>query len=462
MEMNLKIYNTLTQKKETFTPIKDNQVGMYVCGITVYDYCHLGHARAYVAFDVIYRFLMALGYQVTYVRNITDIDDKIIKRANERGIGCDQLTQDYIEFMHEDFEALGLLKPQHEPRATEYIPQMIEMVQILEAKGIAYAAGNGDVYYDISQFEGYGKLSHKDIEGLEAGSRVEADQHKKNPLDFVLWKAEKPGEPAWDSPWGRGRPGWHLECSAMSSTLLGQQFDIHGGGADLQFPHHENEIAQSEGTHNCDMVNTWMHVGYLQVDNEKMSKSLNNFFTIRDVLKEYPAEVVRYFLLSSHYRSQLNFSEDNLKAAKSALTRLYQSLVGVTNYKYEAILSDEKNAFLEAMQDDFNTPEALAVLFDLSNRLNQAKQQALDDASALSATLVHLAGILGLLQRKPEEFLQGGQDESDAKVIEQLIEDRKIARQNKDWDQADAIRDKLLAMGVEILDGAEGTTWRKV
>ena len=463
----LKIYNTLTQSKINFQPIHPNQVGLYVCGVTVYDLCHLGHARAYVAFDMIYRYLKYIGYTVCYVRNITDIDDKILQRAQANREDWRALTARFTQAMHADFAALGLLSPDREPCATAYIPEMIALIQRLLQKGFAYVTDRGDVYYRVESFSDYGKLSHKDLKGLSAGARVDVNSTKDNALDFVLWKSAKPGEPVWSSPWGKGRPGWHIECSAMATTLLGHAFDIHGGGADLQFPHHDNEIAQSEGAFDSYYSYCWMHVGYLQINDQKMAKSQHNFVTIRDALKKYPAEVLRYFLLAAHYRSPLNFSEKNLDGAQSALTRLYQSLTGlpdIASVTRDACFDVDLQKFSQAMSDDFNTPQAMAVLFDLATRLNRVKQSSEPDQTqiqGLSNTLKHLAGILGLLQQKPKDFLQGITALAFKTQVDTLLKERDSARQAKDWQRADAIRDQLASMSVEILDGPEGSTWRR-
>ena len=425
---------------------------MYVCGMTVYDYCHLGHARMLVAFDVVARYLRASGYRLTYVRNITDIDDKIIRRALEKGESIQALTQRFIDANEEDFNALGLLKPTHEPRATESIPGMVRMIGELVARKHAYVAANRDVYYDVSSFEGYGRLSGKDPADLRAGARVEVEEAKSDPLDFVLWKAAKPGEPAWDSPWGKGRPGWHIECSVMSTQLLGEQFDIHGGGEDLQFPHHENEIAQTEGATGHKFVNYWMHNGFIQVDQAKMSKSLGNFFTVREILKKYDAEVVRFFILRAHYRSPLNHSDANLEDAKGALTRLYTAL---KNFSREKASLDWENPFAArfkaAMDDDFATPEAVAVLFELAGKANQGDRQA---AGLLKA----LGGVLGILQRDPVAYLQGG--DGDAWIAERIAA-REAARGRKDFKAADDIRQDLLEKGIVLEDKGGKTTWRR-
>ncbi|MFM6979052.1 MAG: cysteine--tRNA ligase, partial [Methylophilaceae bacterium] len=385
----LKIYNSLAREKQDFVPRETGKVSMYVCGMTVYDFCHLGHARVMVVFDMVYRWLTQMGYQVKYVRNITDIDDKIIQRANENGETIQVLTERFIQAMNEDSDALGILRPSIEPKATQHIDGMIEMISTLIEKGHAYHAANGDVFYSVNSFAGYGKLSGKSLEDLRAGERVEVDNSKRDAMDFVLWKSAKPNEPAWDSPWGRGRPGWHIECSVMSACHLGQHFDIHGGGQDLQFPHHENEIAQSEGAHDCTFVNYWMHNGFVRVDNEKMSKSLGNFFTIRDVLKKYDAEVVRFFILRAHYRSPLNYSDKHLDDAKQALTRLYTALRGVEISAKVDASAPAYQAFQAARDDDFNTPEAMAVLFELANTFNKTKDLA------VAQQLKGLANILG-------------------------------------------------------------------
>ncbi len=462
--MTLKIYNDLHREKEPFEPLEPGKVRMYVCGMTVYDYCHLGHARVVVVFDVVYRYLKARGYEVTYVRNITDIDDKIIQRANEQGIPFHELTRKFIDAMHEDFAALGVEPPTLEPRATEHLDEIIRMIQALIDKGHAYLAENGDVYYDVRSFPGYGKLSGKSIDDLEAGARVEPGEGKRDPLDFALWKAAKPGEPAWDSPWGRGRPGWHIECSAMSTSALGDTFDIHGGGADLTFPHHENEIAQSEGATGHPFVRYWMHNGFVRVKEEKMSKSLGNFFTIRDILRQYRPEEVRYFILTSHYRSPLNYDEEHLLNARKALDRLYTALRGLPEAE-----SGEADAYVEkfnaAMDDDFNTPEALAVLFELVREINRVRQSDEQKAARMAAELKRLGGILGILQEDPEQWLKGApkggaEGLSDAE-IEALIQKRLEARKNKEWAEADRIRDELKSKGILLEDTPQGTTWRR-
>ncbi len=457
----MKIYNSLTNKKEDFKPKVAGEVGLYICGQTVYDYCHIGHARTMVAFDVIVRHLRAINYKVTYVRNITDIDDKIINRANENSEEFSNLTERMIKIMHEDEASLNLLSVDHEPRATQNISQIIDLITILQDKGFAYQAANGDVLYNVEKFDGYGKLSNKDLEGQVSGARVDVDLNKKHPFDFVLWKPAKENEPSWDSPWGKGRPGWHIECSAMAKNCLGDTFDIHGGGFDLQFPHHENEIAQSEAANGKCFANYWMHSGFLNINNEKMSKSLNNFFTIRDVLKSYNSEVVRYFLITSHYRSQLNYSTDNLDAAKTALTRLYQSISDLETDNNFIPQSDNKyvNQYDEVMADDFNTPEAVAILFKLSHEINR-KKQAKQDCMVEANTLMFLAKRLGLLYQNVVEFFKGSAENSHE--IDELVKQRNQARADKNWSLADEIRDKLAADGIEILDGAKGTTWRKV
>ncbi|WP_370577552.1 cysteine--tRNA ligase [Snodgrassella alvi] len=467
----LSLYNTLTRSKQEFTPINPQQVRMYVCGMTVYDYCHLGHARVMIVFDLVARWLRELGYQLDYVSNITDIDDKIIARANERGISITELTDYYIQAMHEDAAALGVLPPDHEPRATQYIPQMISMIEDIIANNKAYMADNGDVFYAVREYPQYGQLSGKSLDDLRAGERVDVDGHKRDPLDFVLWKSAKPHEPAWDSPWGRGRPGWHIECSAMSKALLGKNFDIHGGGADLQFPHHENEIAQSCGTekngcceehnHFASHVKYWLHNGFIRVDNEKMSKSLGNFFTIREVLQKYDAEVVRFFILRAHYRSPLNYSDAHLNDAKGALTRLYTALknTSVAEVAMHADLNDYTRRFYTAMNDDFATVEAVAVLFELANEINKTHD------AELAGCLKELAGLLGLLQRDPAAFLQGEVGETvqglDNAAIEALIASRQQARAERNWAESDRIRDELTAAGIVLEDGAGGTSWRR-
>jgi cysteinyl-tRNA synthetase len=427
------------------------EVRLYVCGMTVYDYCHLGHARVLVVFDVVRRWLRASGYRVTYVRNITDIDDKIIRRARENGETVAALTERFIRYMDEDAAALGVEKPDHEPRATQYVPQMLELIGELERKSLAYQSGSGDVNYAVRRFPGYGKLSGKSLDELRAGERVEVDDSKEDPLDFVLWKRSKPEEPDWPSRWGAGRPGWHIECSAMSGSLLGRSFDIHGGGQDLQFPHHENEIAQSEGAHGGRFVKYWMHNGFVRVDEEKMSKSLGNFFTVRDILKKFDAEVVRFFIVRAHYRSPLNYSDAHLEDARSALGRLYTALKGGAEAAPVDWSEPHAARFKAAMDDDFNTPEAVAVLFDLAGRINAGEKR-------LAPQLRGLAGLLGLLRRNAEAFFQGGLD---ATEIEAAIEARVEARKRRDFAEADRIRKDLLAQGIVLEDGAGGTTWRR-
>ncbi|MEH0835337.1 cysteine--tRNA ligase [Pectobacterium cacticida] len=459
----LKIFNTLSRQKEEFKPIHAGQVGMYVCGITVYDLCHIGHGRTFVAFDVVARYLRYLGFSLKYVRNITDIDDKIIKRAAENGESCDQLTNRMIAEMHADFDALNILRPDVEPRATHHIADIIAMVETLIARRHAYVASNGDVMFSVDTAPGYGILSRQDLEQLQAGARVEIAEVKRNPMDFVLWKMSKPGEPCWPSPWGEGRPGWHIECSAMNSQQLGEHFDIHGGGSDLMFPHHENEIAQSCCAHDGPYVNYWMHSGMVMVDREKMSKSLNNFFTVRDVLAYYDPETVRYFLMSGHYRSQLNYSEDNLKQARASLERLYTALRG-TNPQAAPQGGDEFEVrFREAMDDDFNTPEAYSVLFDMAREVNRLKAEDQQAADHLASVLRKLAGVLGLLAQDPETFLQNSvqADNDEVKEIEALIQQRKDARAAKDWALADRARDRLNEMGIVLEDGPQGTSWRR-
>lgn len=453
----LHLYNSLTRTKEEFVPINPGKIGMYVCGNTVYDHCHLGHARSMVSFDVIVRYLRSQGFDVTYVRNITDIDDKIIVRANERGISINELTGHYIDAMYNDTKALNILPPDIEPRATGHVDTIIKLIQRLLDKGNAYVTDNGDVCYEVDSFPQYGKLSHKDIDGLVSGSRVEIVKEKRSPLDFVLWKKAKPNEPSWDSPWGEGRPGWHIECSAMAMHELGEQFDIHGGGLDLQFPHHENEIAQSEAASGKPFANYWLHVGMLQVNGEKMAKSTGNFFTIEDVLKEHHPEVIRYFLLSSHYRSPLNYSEENLLNAKKALARMYQSIKDAPSSAPDCQYDNHWiEQFTQAMNDDFNTPIALSVLFQLSREVNK------NASPVLIQTLKFLAGILGFLQENPLDFLQSGFASDDKIIIEQLIAERLQARTDKNWARADQIRAELLQKGIELEDGEQGTTWRRI
>ncbi len=512
----LQIYNSLTRRKADFVPLEPGKVRMYVCGMTVYDLCHLGHARVMVVFDVVYRYLRHLGYAVTYVRNITDIDDKIINRANERGEAFGDLTARFIQAMHEDATALGVLPPTEEPRATAHIDEILAMIQTLIAKGHAYAADNGDVYYAVGSFPGYGRLSGKDPAELRAGSRVEPGEAKRDPLDFALWKSAKPGEPAWASPWGPGRPGWHIECSAMSTCALGNHFDIHGGGADLQFPHHENEIAQSEGATGEPFVEVWMHNGFVRVNEEKMSKSLGNFFTVREILDRYRPEEVRYFILTSHYRSPLNYDEEHLEQARGALTRFYTALRGLpsppaptgmdggetgsetvsetvgeplgepsgafghgaggTQASARSAAAASSGAtlavagagqfrarFSAAMDDDFNTPEALAVLFDLARELNRARGEDETRAADLANELRALGGVLGLLRDDPEAYLRGGATVAGLSddAITGLIQRRAAARQARNWAEADRLRDELQTAGIVLEDGPAGTTWRR-
>lgn len=460
----LKIYNTLAREKQPFTPIEPGKVRMYVCGMTVYDYCHIGHARVMVVFDLVQRWLRASDYEVTYVRNITDIDDKIIKRAAENGESISALTQRFIDAMDEDAAALGVQKPDHEPRATNYVPQMLGLIEALERNGLAYKSSDGDVNYSVRDFPGYGKLSGKSLDDLRAGERVDVNTGKRDPLDFVLWKSSKESEPEevkWASKWGSGRPGWHIECSAMACELLGQQFDIHGGGADLQFPHHENEIAQSEGASQHTFVNYWMHNGFVRVDNEKMSKSLGNFFTIREVLAKYDSEVVRFFILRAHYRSQLNYSDAHLDDARNALTRMYTALKDVTPDGAPLDMTEAHAVrFADAMNDDFNTPLAVAVLFELANEINKTK------SAVLARQLAGLAGIVGLLQRPAQQFLHAGlangeDDGMETFVVEQ-INARVNAKKAKNFAEADRIRAELLEKGIILEDKPGGLTeWRR-
>ncbi len=449
----LKIYNTLTRSKEVFTPRITGKVGLYVCGMTVYDYCHVGHARVMVVFDTVVRYLRYSNYEVNYVRNITDIDDKIIHRANENGEDYHALTERFIDAMHEDERALSVLPPDIEPRATSSIHDIIAMIEKLIANDFAYVGTNGDVFYAVDKFKNYGQLSGKNLDDLQAGERVDVDLAKRNPMDFVLWKMAKEGEPFWQSPWGNGRPGWHIECSAMSTCCLGNSFDIHGGGMDLQFPHHENEIAQSEGATGEKFVNLWMHNGFVRINEEKMSKSLGNFFTVREVLKQYRPEIIRFFILSSHYRSPLNYSDESLNDAAAGLTRLYTALRDVEIVDIDIDL-EFKSRFKQAMNDDFNTPVALAVLFDIARELNKTK------SLVLATTLKSLAAILGLLQDNPENFLKGEND--DDAEIEAQIQARIDAKNAKNWTLADQIRDELKAKNIILEDSPDGLTrWRK-
>lgn len=457
----LKIYNTLKREKEEFKPINPNQIGMYVCGVTVYDLCHFGHGRTFVSFDVIVRYLRYSGYNVRYVRNITDVDDKIIKRALENKETCDQLVDRMIAEMHKDFDALNILRPDVEPRATKHIPEIIAMVEKLIANGHAYVAEDGDVMFDVESFKQYGALSRQNLEQLQAGARVEIKSVKKNPMDFVLWKMSKENEPSWQSPWGNGRPGWHIECSAMNSKELGEHFDIHGGGSDLMFPHHENEIAQSCCAHGGDYVNYWLHTGMLTIDKEKMSKSLGNFFSIRHMLGLYDAESLRYFFLTAHYRSLLDYSVENLDLARSALERLYTALRGCDVSGAAEGGEHYVEAFKTAMDDDFNTPGALAVLFEIARELNKLKTEDMAKANGLAVRLKELAGVLGLLEQDPESFLQGDTNSDEAAEIEALIKQRNEAKVNKNWAVADEVRDKLKAMNIVLEDTPNGTIWRK-
>jgi len=456
----LQIYNTLTKEKAPFKPLEEGKIKMYVCGVTVYDLCHIGHARVMVAFDVITRFMRSQGWDVDYVRNITDVDDKIIKRASENGETPDQLTERMISAMHEDEAKLGVLRPDQEPRATAHIGDIIDLVQTLVDKGYAYPAANGDVYFRVERFEEYGRLTNKNVDELRSGARVEVDEAKESPLDFVLWKSAKEGEVSWESPWGLGRPGWHIECSAMSKCCLGPTFDIHGGGPDLPFPHHENEIAQSEAANGCTYVNTWMHAGPVRVNSEKMSKSLGNFFTIRDVLEKYNAEVVRFFLARVHYRTYIDYSEDSLKEARVMLERFYQALRGV-EISEEAPVNDFDARFTDAMNDDFNTPKAVSVMFELVNELNKASRENSPEAGKLAGQLVRLGSILGLLQQDADAFLKGEDKEGELSSddIEALIAQRAEAKKAKNFAESDRIRDELAEQGIILKDSREGTTW---
>lgn len=454
----MKVFNTLSKKKELFKPIIANQIKIYVCGQTVYDYCHLGHARKAIVFDMIRRWFIASNYQVTFVENITDIDDKIIKRANENNESIQQLTNRFIQYMHEDFDRLGILRPDIQPKATEFIPQMVNIIENLVAKGYAYLAENGDVYYRVHKFSGYGKLSGKTLSDLRIGERVDIDEYKEDPLDFVLWKSSKIDEPFWDSPFGKGRPGWHIECSAMSENLLGKNFDIHGGGQDLQFPHHENEIAQSEAHNDCQFANYWLHNGFLNINDEKMSKSLGNFFTLRDVLDKYDPEVIRFFMLKTHYRSPLSFSHDSLTDTKNNLTRFYQSLKNYSLVIDQASVDwSNKYAqkFKSAMDDDFNTPLAISVLFELLNKVN------IENNNSLANLLLNLANLIGLLTSDPELYLKSGINLSD-EYIDTMINERNQARLDRNFARSDEIRGELLRNGIVLEDGKDGTIWRKL
>lgn len=459
----LHIHNSATKQKEPFKPIVPKKVSMYVCGMTVYDYCHIGHGRVFVVFDVVARYLRYAGYDVHYVRNITDIDDKIINRANENQENFEDLTHRFIEASEEDERALGVLPPDQRPRATRHMADIIDMIEKLIQKGFAYVADNGDVYYEVSKFEDYGKFSHQSLSNLKRGARVDILDDKHDPLDFVLWKLAKVGEPSWDAPWGKGRPGWHIECSAMIYKCLGENIDIHGGGLDLVFPHHQNEVAQSQGALDSHFVNFWMHLGYIQINREKMSKSLNNFFTIREVLAQYHFEVIRYFMLASHYRSPINYSHENLLSAREALERLYISIRDLSLPDLPKGGETFVTQFNAAMDDDFNTPVALSVLFDLAREINRLRDtNDLDAARDLGARLCQLADILGILKQTPQSFLQSGMMDNEVATIEKLISARNLARVNKDWKEADRIRDELIQMGIVLEDGAGGTTWRKV
>ena len=458
----LKIYNTLNNQKEEFQPIDANQVGIYVCGMTVYDLCHMGHARVMVMFDVITRHLRRNFPNVKYVRNITDIDDKIITRAIENNEDIYTLTNRFIDAMHEDEKSLGVLSPDIEPRATDSIDKMIDMIENLSKKGLAYQGKNGDVFYSVRNFKEYGKLSGKNLDDLMAGARVDIESNKKDPLDFVLWKKAKSDEPKWPSPWGDGRPGWHIECSAMSNHFISNHFDIHGGGMDLTFPHHENEIAQSEGANSCKFVNTWMHVGFVNVDDEKMSKSLKNFFTIRDVLKNYDGETLRYFLISSHYRSPLNYSETNIDGAQSALKRLYNAINGLNKKVDDLTLIDTnfEERFNSALNDDFNTPMALSILFEIAKQINIERTNNPNKASALSIQLIELGNYLGILEYDADEYLKQGSELSESDISKK-IEQREEARISKDFAMSDQIRDELFELGIILEDSVNGTTWRR-
>mgnify|MGYP000200150033 CR=1 FL=1 len=458
----ISIYNTLTQRKEELQPIEPGKLKIYVCGITVYDYCHLGHARMLMAFDVVTRYLRYRGLDVTYVRNITDIDDKILNRAQENGELFTDVTSRFIKAMHEDEEALGIKRPDQEPRATAHIDQIIAMIETLVEKDFAYRAANGDVYFAVTNFPDYGKLSKKRLDELLDGARVEVGELKRDPRDFVLWKASPDDGVGWDSPWGYGRPGWHIECSAMSNCALGDNFDIHGGGSDLLFPHHENEIAQSEAANGCTFANIWMHNGALRVDNEKMSKSLDNFFTIREVLKQYEAEVVRFLLISSHYRSPINYSEQTLQQAGKGLERFYHCLKDLDVASARSLTNSRfEKAFQQAMDDDFNTPEAFGVLYDMVSEINRLKAEDAQQANELGALLVRLGDVLGVLQSDPEEFLRRDADATlDSDAIDQLVAERDAARASKDWARADEIRDQLTALNVVVEDKAGGSSWR--
>ena len=455
--MSLYVYNSIKRGKEVFEPLHPGRVGMYVCGVTVYDHCHVGHARVMVVFDVIYRWLQQLDYDVNYVRNFTDVDDKIIARANERDIPIDDLTDAMIASFHEDIDALGCLRPSHEPRATTHMAEMLAMIGSLVDKDMAYVSDSGDVLYAVRRFEAYGKLSGKNIDDLESGSRVDVDHSKRDPLDFVLWKMAKEGEPAWPSPWGMGRPGWHIECSAMSCCHLGETFDIHGGGMDLKFPHHENEIAQACAANGGDFARYWLHNGFVNINEEKMSKSLGNFFTIREVTKKYHPEVLRMFMLGTHYRSPLDFSDSALDVAKAGLDRLYETRKRISGGPESEV--ELSQAFTDAMNDDFNTPEALAALFDISKALNKALDEG-EDVMVLASRFDAMTSLLGIVQHDVSEWFQGG--DVDASAIEVLIAERLEAKKNRDFARADAIRDELTGQGITLEDSPAGTTWKKI
>ncbi len=461
----LKIYNSLSKQKEEFKPIEPGKVRMYVCGMTVYDLCHVGHARVLVVFDMIARHLRNIGFDVLYVRNITDIDDKIINRANENNESISELTERFITAMNEDSDALGVVPPDLEPKATQHMDQIIEMISKLIEKKHAYVGNNNDVYFDISSYDQYGKLSGKNTEELRAGERVDIEEEKDDPLDFVLWKAAKADEPSWPSPWGDGRPGWHIECSAMSTHCLGNHFDIHGGGQDLQFPHHENEIAQSVCSSGEAFANVWIHNGFVRVDEEKMSKSLGNFFTVREVLKEYQPEVIRFFILSSHYRSPLNYSVDNLEEAKSALNGLYTALRDSKAYEGVEPNQNYVEEFNSYMDDDFNTPKAISVLHELAKELNRCSEKSSKEALEFAATLKHFGSVLGLLQDEPQAFLQAkmgsSENEIDEAEIQNFIDERNEAKTAKNYAKADEIRDHLVALGISLEDTPQGTIWRR-
>ncbi len=463
--MSIYLHNSLSGKKELFTPITPKKLKMYVCGMTVYDDCHIGHARTQIAFDVIVRYFRFCGFDVTYVRNITDIDDKIIKRANDNGESTDALVERTIKSMYDDLDRLNILRPDFDPRATETIPEMCKMIEVLINKGFAYAGGNGDVYYRVEKFEGYGKLSKQSLEHLHIGARIESNEDKQNPLDFVLWKASKPHEPSWESPWGKGRPGWHIECSAMSKKLLGDHFDIHAGGSDLKFPHHENEIAQSEAANSCTFANYWLHSGMVQVNEEKMSKSLNNFFIIKEVLAGYHSEVVRFFLISGQYRSEINYSKENLSQARSALERLYTAIRGIEIDETTTLPEDREkyiDEFKAAMNNDFNTPEALPVLFALAREINKHRHDDMNQAASYARLLLMLSGVLGLLHCPVEEYFKNSGDRTLANdEIDKLIAQRVAAKKNKDYRTADAIREELAKAGILLEDTPTGTVWKR-